>query len=715
MVEVPGNGKASSNGATVLESFLRPKSVAIIGVSSKPDSAGIHTLTNLTVNNFAGRIYLVGRGGGEVDGREVLKTVDELPEGVDLAIFTLPAAAAKDAMEGCARRKVKAVVIFASGFAEIGEREKQDELVKIARDGNVALLGPNCLGYYNYVDGFNAFFMPTAPIHKIDAKPRSAVAVVSQSGGLASHIKGWLQIHRHIPVSYNLASGNEAGVGLADFIDFCVEDETTASIVIYVEEVRHPEAFLAAARRAQAAGKPVLMMHPGSSAKGREAVNSHTGALAGNHAVMRTFVAHAGILLVDTMDELIDTCEIVTRYPKTPTKGPGVMTFSGAFCAIAHDFLDNLGIDVPALSAPQEAELRKLLPSFATPRNPLDLTTEPVWRPELVRQGAVALLADPAMGSLVIALSLGASAPMALKYLELIVAAVKNTSKPVVFAILGGNPMSPEFLETAKRNGIILSLSAERSMRAMAQVTFQGRAVARAKMIVGTEPVVDLPTFGKGNQAEWVGKLALKAAGIRIPEGALARTADQAIEIADRIGYPVVMKAQASKLAHKTEAGGVILNLADALAVRGAWQALHGNIGRFQPGLRLDGVLVEKMASKGLEFIVGSRRDPVWGPVVLVGIGGILTEAIGDVRLLPPDLSKKAIVQELYKLKTAKLLDGFRGSPAVDVEAVAEVAVKIGNLMRTVPEIMEIDINPVFAHPRGEGVTALDALIVTKE
>jgi acyl-CoA synthetase (NDP forming) len=707
----PVGGKAA--GGEVIEYFLRPRSVAIIGVSSKPDSAGVHALNNLVVNNFSGDVYLVGRSGGEIGGRRVLKTVDELPEGVDLAIFALPAAAVNEAMEACGRRKVRAAIVFASGFAEIGEREKQDELVEIAKAGNVALLGPNCLGYYNYVDGFSAFFMPTAAIHKVEAKPRSAVAVVSQSGGLASHIKGWLQLNRHIPVSYNLASGNEAGVGLADFVDFCVKDETTASIVVYVEEVRQPEAFLAAARRALAAGKPVLMMHPGSSDKGREAVNSHTGALAGNHAVMRTFVSHAGIMFVDTIDELIDACEIVTRYPKTPVKGPGVMTFSGAFCAIAHDFLDNLGIDVPPLSAAQDAELRELLPSFATPRNPLDLTTEPVWRPELVEQGARAMLADPAMGSLIIVLSIGASSSLAMRYLDGIIAAVENSTKPVVFAILGGNPMTPEFLEKAKQNKIIISLSADRSMRAISQLTFHGRAVERAGMTVAAAPVAGLPTLAEGTQPEWVGKQVLKAAGVPVPVGELATTRDHAVRIANSIGYPVVMKAQAAKLAHKTEAGGVILNLADSAAVLRAWQTLVDNVERYQSGLQLDGVLVEQMSSKGLEFIVGSRRDPVWGPVLLVGAGGILTEAIGDVRLLPVDLSREAIVTELYKLKTARLLDGFRGSPPVDVEALADVAVKVGDLMRTVPEIVEIDINPVFVHPRGRGVTALDALIVT--
>ena len=381
-----GNGTAT-RGAAVMEYYMRPKSVAVIGFSSKPGSAGMNALTNLTTNNFAGDIYLVGRSGGEVEGRKVFTEIDQLPEGVDLAIFTLPAVGVKEAMEGCVRRKVKATVIFASGFAEVGERAKQDELAKIARDGNVALLGPNCLGYSNFITGFNAFFVSATTVQKIEAKPRSAAAVISQSGGLMAHIRQGLD-QRDIPVSYNLSSGNEAGVGLADFVDFFVEDETTASIIIYVEEVRQPEAFLAAARRAMAAGKPVLMVHPGSSDKGRDAVNSHTGALAGNHAVMRTLVTHAGIMFVDTIDELIDSAEIATRYPKSPVNGPGFLTFSGAFCALAHDFLDKLDLDIPPLSAAQEAELRKVMPSFATPRNPLDLTTQPVWQPELVGQWA---------------------------------------------------------------------------------------------------------------------------------------------------------------------------------------------------------------------------------------------------------------------------------------------------------------------------------------
>ncbi|HEY8580006.1 MAG TPA: CoA-binding protein, partial [Beijerinckiaceae bacterium] len=398
---------------------MRPRSVAIIGVSSKPGSAGLNALANFTMNDYPGDIHLVGRSGGEINGRKVLTTVDELPEGVDLAIFTLPAAGVKEAMEACARRKVRAATIFASGFAEVGERERQDELAAIAREGGVALLGPNCLGYTNYVDGVSAGFVSAVKIPRVVKGRDPAVAIISQSGGLMSHIRQGME-QRDLPVSYTISTGNEAGVGLADFVDFLAQDPSTQVIIVYVEEVRDPQAFLAAARRARDAGKPLMMMHPGRSAAAREAVQSHTGALAGDHALMRTLVSHAGILFVDTVDELIDAGEILARFPKPPTAGLGIVTFSGAFCAIAHDFCEEIGIDLPEMSPHIAAGLREHLPGFATPRNPLDLTTQPVWQPDLMRVGPKAILDDPALGSLAISIPVGPM-PQALNYLKALI------------------------------------------------------------------------------------------------------------------------------------------------------------------------------------------------------------------------------------------------------------------------------------------------------
>jgi succinyl-CoA synthetase beta subunit len=247
----------------------------------------------------------------------------------------------------------------------------------------------------------------------------------------------------------------------------------------------------------------------------------------------------------------------------------------------------------------------------------------------------------------------------------------------------------------------------------MAQVTFHGRALARAKPATAT-PLPGLPQLGSGTQPEWLGKTFLAAAGIAIPPGGLARTVDEAVHLAARIGGPVAMKAQAAALAHKTESGGVILNISGEDAVRNAWRTLHDNVAQIRPDIRLDGVLVEAMAAKGLELVIGARRDPLWGPVVMVGLGGIWVEVFEDVRLLPAGLPASEIADELQKLRAAKLLNGFRGAPAVDVEAVARTAAIVGQLMLAVPDIIEIDINPVFAHAQGDGITAIDALIVTR-
>ncbi len=701
-------------GVSIVKMLMGPRSVAVIGMSSKPGSAGHTVLANLKMNDFAGDIYLVGRSGGEIEGRPVLQNVDDLPEGVEIAVFTLPAAGVKEALEGCVRRKVRSAVIFTSGFAEVGERDAQNELARIAREGNVALIGPNCLGYTNFIDGLAIGFAGASKVPVITSDRDPAVAIVSQSGGLAGHIRQGLEA-RDIPISYIVSTGNEAGLGLAEFIDFFAQDAKTKAIVVYVEEFRQTEKFVAAAARARDSGKPILMMSPGRGAKAKAAVSSHTGALAGDYAVMRTIVTHSGIALVETLDELIDTAEILARFPTPPVKGPAVVTFSGAFCAIAHDFFEELGLEIPPLSPATEAYLKPIVPSFIPPKNPLDLGTQPIWQPELMEIGPKALLGDPALGGMVISCPIGGNLATSMKYLNHLIAGSQGSTKPLVFAPLGDrSPLPQEFVDRAREARMIISRSADRSMRAMAQATFHGRARERAKSSVKPVPFAGLPKLGSGTQPEWLGKQFLAAAGIKIPDGALAKTADEAATIAKRVGFPLAMKAQAGALAHKTEAGGVMLGIKDEAGLREAWKTLHDNIAKHQPGLKLDGVLVEKMAPKALELVIGAKRDPLWGPVVLVGLGGIWVEALGDVRLLPPDLSEAAIVEELGKLRTAKLLKGFRGAPAVDVEAVAKTAALVGRIMMTVPEIVEIDINPVFAHGKGEGITAVDALIVTK-
>jgi acyl-CoA synthetase (NDP forming) len=269
-------------------------------------------------------------------------------------------------------------------------------------------------------------------------------------------------------------------------------------------------------------------------------------------------------------------------------------------------------------------------------------------------------------------------------------------------------------MEAVKQSPAVFGRSSDRMMRAIATYTRYGRLLARARPAAKPEPIKGLPKLGKGAQPEWLGKKVLAAAGIKVPDGELARTVDNAAAVAKRIGYPVVLKAQAAALSHKTEAGGVMLNLADEAELRAAWDTMMKSVKRAAPDVTLDGALVEKMSPKGIELMVGAKRDPGWGTVLLLGLGGIWVEALGDVQLLPGGAGEDQVREALHKLRSAKLLAGVRGAPPADTDAVVKAVMAIGRVMQTMPEVTEVDVNPLMVHAKGQEVTALDALIVTE-
>jgi acyl-CoA synthetase (NDP forming) len=697
--------------------IVRPRSVAIVGLSSKPGSAGHVLLGNLLQGGFEGEVYLVGRSGGVVDGRTVLTDVSALPEGVDLAILMVPSEAVLDTVKTCVARRVRGAVCFASGFAEMGEvgRAQQREISEVAAAGGLTFLGPNTLGYYNYVDSFYVMMVEQVLPPRLDPKAGPAIAVVAQSGGIGAHIAASLQA-QGVPLSYMLTTGNEAQIGLAEMIDFFADDPYTGAVVVYAEQVRSAPDFLAAARHARARGKGVVVFHPGRSERSQAAAQSHTGALAGNHAAMQLMMEHAGVLMVNSLEEVVDLGQLMLRFPQAPTGGLGLVTASGAMCGIVQDYVEPLGLELPPLAEAHAEALRQHLPAYTPPRNPLDLGTLIAWKPEIINLGTAAVLADPAVGSLL------ASLPMpgpeaSLIWLKSFLVGAAQSNKPAIFVMHNdGVPLAPAVLELAHSSGAVVMRSPERALRALARFTRFGRsqaALASKKAEAGSS-FADLPKLGHGTQAEWLGKQVLRQLGIKTPEGALATTPDAAAQIAAKIGYPVVMKAQAAKLAHKSEVGGVLLNIADEPALRAAWQQLYANVARADASMVLDGVLVEAMGERGLELVVGASRDAQWGPILMVGLGGIWVEALGDVQLLPPDLPQAAIINKLKSLKASKLLTGFRGAPAVDLEAVARVVATIGQLMLARPDITEVDVNPLVAYANGKGVIALDALVVTQ-
>lgn len=698
-----------SRGRRAVDCALRPASIAVVGVSDTPGSAGRNAVRNLLAGGYKGEVHIVSRGGATEGDIVPVATIEDLPAGIDLAILALPASAVLGAVKSCAARGIGVGVIFASGFAELGAegRAAQEALAEAAITGGMALIGPNCLGYTSRVEGLSVGFGPGTS-EPLQPPAGSAVAVLAQSGGMMAHA-GLALAARNIPVSHTISTGNEAVLAIEDFLVDFAHDSATRSIILYAEQVRRPEAFLAAIRECRARGKAVVLLHPGRSDRAQEAARSHSGAMASDHAAIRVLAGHAGAVFVETLEEMVDIAEMLARTPAAPTEGVAVLTASGAVCGIMLDYCDRIGIDVPRLTEPTLQTLRKALPPFAQPSNPLDLTTQPQREPGLLGKGLQALMDDPNIGSVVIAITPGGPA-QSVKYFDGLQPALGEATKPLALAIMGdGSPLTDAFMDRVRDARICFGRSPERALRTMAAVTAYGRLTARAGRAEPASHQAQAGTPGTQAITEHRAKQALAALGIATPGGALAGSADEAARIADGLGYPVALKAQAATLLHKTDAGGVALNLADADAVRAAWAAIEGAVATRAPGTMLDGMLVEPMAAPGLDLIVAGRRVPGWGVVVMVGLGGIWTEALGDFRLMPAGLAEPDILAEIEQLRAASLLAGGRGTEPLHIAALAGTIARLGAAMLADATIGEIELNPLRVYP--EGVTALDALM----
>jgi acyl-CoA synthetase (NDP forming) len=691
-----------------LDRLIRPRSVAILGASDKPGALGNQVLANLERHGFTGDIHLINPKRYSIAGRACLRSVADLPEGVDAAVLAIPGGAVPDTIRALAARGVGAAVIFSAGFAEGGEEglAAQRDVAHIAAESGMVVEGPNCLGMTNYIDGIPLTFVQTPP-ERLNGRP--GIGIVSQSGAMAV-VLGTTLMSKELGISISVSTGNEAASGVEDYVEYLLDDPDTRAIAMIVEQFRKPARFLALADRARAAGKLIVLLHPGRSSAARDSAATHTGAMAGDYQVMRTKVERAGVVLVDSLEELGDVVDLAIRCGPMPAGGTAVLTESGAFKALSLDLCETLDLPLPAVSTDTGAALRLGLPDFIPVSNPMDLTAQALVDPDLYRRTMAPLLADPAFGSIVLAIIQTDAATATLKF-EPIIAAIEvlEPDKPVIFAGLDdGAAVQPEYITRLRQLGVPYFPSPDRAFRALARILKAGSG--NQQMPTGEPTTATLPHGGV--IAEYRAKDMLAPLGIPFPQGGFATTLVEAQAVAARIGYPVVIKAQAQALSHKSDAGGVILNLADGAALTDGWARLYANVAAHASDVTLDGVLVEAMGARGVELIVGARNDPDWGAVILVGFGGVQAEILQDMRLLSPDLSRDAIIAELRALKSGALLDGWRGAPALDVDAVADIIATLGQLLRGTPEIREIDLNPVVVYPTGQGAIALDALIV---
>lgn len=688
-----------------MERLLRPRSVAIVGASPTPGALGASVIDNLDRLKFTGNVHLINPKRESIGGRPCLKSVAELPLDVDAAVLAIPKSGVLETLRALIGRKIGAAVIFSAGFAEGGEAglEEQREIARLAREHRVMVEGPNCLGLVNYIDGVALTFVETP---SIALNGRKGVGIISQSGAMAC-VLGVTLASRDIALSYSISTGNEAASGVEDYLQYLLEDPHTAVVALIVEQFRDPRRFLKLAERARDLGKPIVLLHPGRSGAARESAATHTGAMAGDYQMMRTQVSHRGVIVAENLQEFGDVLELMYRL-EFKNAGTAVLTESGAFKALTLDLCEEVGVHLPKLDDAGAPELRRAIPEFVPVSNPVDLTAQGLVDPGIYRRALAALLRDERFGSIVLG----------------IIQTDEKTSNakfPTILAALRELPRTKAVLFAGLDEGAVVPRPYVDELRALKVPYFPApdrafRALARCMPRAARPPAAAVPLQFKGSLQpgvipEYLAKRLLAPLGFPFPPGAMAATLDEARSRAEQLGYPIVLKAQAPALPHKSDAGGVVLNLKTPEQLVAGWAQLEDNIARSRPDLTLDGVLLEAMGEPGVELIVGGRHDREWGPTVLVGFGGVQAEILKDVALLSAEADREAVIGALFALKSGELFRGFRGSPALDVEAVADLVTRLGALLLGEPSIAEVDLNPVIVHPRGRGVMALDALL----
>lgn len=700
------SGRPLYADAPDLDRFFRPGSVAVIGASDaegRPNTGITRQLIGWA-ERVGARLHPVHPTRRSVFGLPCLPSVADLPEQIDLAVLLV--ADPLPVIEELAEAKVRFAVAFASGFAETGDEgaAAQSRLAAAVRRSGLRLLGPNT--------NLNAFE------HFRDDLEGPAVALITQSGHQGRPVFAMQQLG--VRLSHWAPTGNEADLETADFISYFAERPEVGAIACYVEGLKDGRSFLLAADRAARRKVPVVVVKVGRTETGSRTAASHTGKLTGADAVVDAAMRQFGVIRVDGLDELQYTAALLARAKAPRADGVVVYSISGGTGAHFADLASAAGLDLPVLSDAKQAELHTWIPEYLNVANPVDNGGHPVgdWRGRKIID---AILADPAVGVLICPIT-GPFPPMSDKLAQDLVDAAEQTDKLV--CVVWGSPVGTE---DAYRT-TLLGSSRVATFRTFANCITAVRAHLEHARFTDAyrspfdeAPRTPSPSFRKaqalmrpGRQlSEHAAKQLLRAYGIRVPREQLVTSAAAAVRAAGQVGYPVVMKASGAQLAHKTELGLVKIGLTSASQVRDAYRELT-DIARYE-GVSLDGVLVCQMVERGVEMVVGVSHDQLFGPTVTVGLGGVLVEVLRDAAVRVPPFGDDQARAMLRDLRGRALLDGVRGAPPADVDALVEVVVRVQRMaLELGDEISELDINPLMVLPRGQGAVALDALVVCR-
>ena len=700
-----------------LDAFFNPKSIALVGASTKPHTVGNDLLRNLLFTEFNGPVYPVNPKAQSVLGVHAYPSLKELPRPADLAVVVVPAAAVLDVVQQASETGVKAIVLLSAGFKESGSEGAalEKELQKALHKAGIRLIGPNCLGIINTdpVVRLNATFARKMP-------QAGNLAFISQSGALCTSVLDYAE-ERRMGFSKFVSFGNKADVNEIDLLSYLAEDDKTHVIAMYLEDITNGRAFIETAREIfWKTGKPMLGLKSGRSPEGAKAVSSHTGSLAGSDSVYDAVLIQSGVQRVDTIAELFDYAALYTTQPMPKGNRLAIVTNAGGPGIMATDMAVRSGLKMASLADETKAKLKGGLPASASLRNPVDVIGDA--RADRYQIAVRTVLEDPNVDMGIVILT-----PQSMTDIEgtarIIPAAARGLNKPVVCSFMGAKDVTAG-VEILRSEGVpnypfpenaVLALAAAARLVELEEVPdrvdveFANHDVDKARRII--KDALDGRDEKYLTQSEC--RPLLECYRLPLLKSGLATSAAEAAKIASSFGKPVVMKIMSAEVVHKWDAGGVMLNVNGPEAAA-AYDKIIANVEKAAPGARIQGVLVEEMAQKGVEVILGATRDPRFGPMLMFGLGGSFVEVLKDVTFRVAPMWRASAHRMIRQIRAFKILTGVRGAPPSDLAAIEEILLRLSAMVTEHPEISELDINPLIVHAKGQGASVADSRIMLR-
>lgn len=694
-----------------VKAIFKPESVAIIGASRTPGKVGHTLLRNLIECGFRGDVYPINPHAEEILGVKCYPSILKVPGEVELAVIAVPAPIVLQVAEECGRKGVKALIVISAGFRETGREgaERERRLLEIARRYGMRIQGPNCLGVIDTYTPLNLSFAPAMP-------RRGSIAFISQSGALGTAALDWA-MREGIGFSHFISLGNKADLNEVDFLEVLGGDESVKAIILYVESIEQGQRFIEVAGDVSRR-KPIIVLKGGVSKAGSRAAGSHTGALVGSYTAYKAAFRKSGVLSTEGVEELFNYAVALTEQPLPKGEGVAIVTNAGGPGIVFTDLCERYGVKLARLSPETHRALREGLPPEAATGNPIDVLGDA--RADRYRYALERVLADGHVYAAAVILTPQAMTESLGTARVIVELREKFPEKPLLAVFMGGEEVE-EAVRYLKEHGVPCFDFPEKAVRTLSALYAYARYLKRSREKPTRFEDVDADRVREILQgAREDGRVVLlpheasevvKAYGVEAPEMRVATSEAEAVNYAEELGYPVVLKIVSPDILHKTDIGGVVLNLSSAEEVRSAYRGIMARVSRHMPQARLYGVLISKMVPQGREMIIGMSRDVQFGPLIMFGLGGIYVNFLRDVSFALAPLSKREVAEMIRETKAYTLLRGIRGEKPADLKALEEVILRVGQLSMDFPEILEMDINPLMVYEEGGGCIAVDVKI----